>query len=64
MVKLRISATVEKETVKRIERILKGGKYRNKSHVIEEALEIFEAHEEGRLKAALESIKSLGGLNE
>jgi len=64
MVKERISATVEKGTVKRIERILKKGKFRNKSHVIEEALEIFEAHEEGRLKAALESIKSLGGLNE
>jgi Arc/MetJ-type ribon-helix-helix transcriptional regulator len=62
--KERISATVEKETVKRIDRILKKGKYRNKSHIIEEALEIFEAHEEGQLKAALESIKSLGGLNE
>lgn len=64
MVKERISATVEKETVRRINGILKRGKYRNKSHVIEEALEIFEAHEDGRLKTALESIKSLGGLNE
>ena len=62
--KERISASVEKETVKRLERILKNGKYRNRSHVIEEALEVFEAHEENRLKAALESIKSLGGLNE
>jgi len=62
--KERISATVEKGTIKRIERILKNGKYRNKSHVIEEALEIFEAHEEGKFKAALESIKSLGSLNE
>jgi len=42
MVKLRISATVEKETVKRIERILKNGKFRNKSHVIEEAIELLE----------------------
>ena len=50
--------------MKRIERILRKGKFRNKSHIIEEALEIFEAHEEGKVKAALESIKSLGGLNE
>jgi len=41
--KERISATVEKETVNRIERILKKGKYRNKSHVIEEAIELLEA---------------------
>ena len=38
MIKSRISATVDKETVKRIDRILSKGKFRNKSHVIEEAL--------------------------
>ncbi len=46
MVKERISATVEKGTVKRIERILKKGKYRNKSHVIEEAIELLEVQNE------------------
>ena len=46
MVKERVSATVEKETVKRIERILEKGKYRNKSHVIEKAIELLEAQDE------------------
>jgi len=46
MVKLRISATVEKETIERIERILEKGKYRNKSHVIEEAIGLLEAQNE------------------
>ena len=36
--KERISATVESETLKSIEEILKKGKYRNKSHVIESAI--------------------------
>ncbi len=44
--KERISATVEKETVERIERILEKGKYRNKSHVIEEAIELLEVQGE------------------
>lgn len=63
MVKERISATVEKETVERIERILAKGKYRNKSHVIEAALEMLEVGEGNELKSALEGIKSLGDLN-
>ena len=44
--KERISATVEKETLKRIERILKKGKYRNKSHIIEKAIELLEVEDE------------------
>ena len=44
--KERISATVEKETLKRIERILKKGKYRNKSHIIEKAIELLEVQDE------------------
>ena len=44
--KERISATVDKETVERIESILEKGKYRNKSHVIEEAIELLEAQNE------------------
>jgi len=39
--KERISATVDKETLKLIDRILKLRRYRNKSHVIEEAIERF-----------------------
>ena len=40
--KKRISATIDEETDKIIEKILKRGKHRNKSHVIEEAIKIFE----------------------
>ena len=40
--KERISATIDKETVKSIERILKKKKHRNKSHVIEDAIKFFE----------------------
>lgn len=36
--KKRISATIEKETEKIIKELLKNGNYRNKSHVIEEAI--------------------------
>ncbi len=42
MIKSRISATVDKETIERIERILNKGKFRNKSHVIEEAIKEME----------------------
>jgi Arc/MetJ-type ribon-helix-helix transcriptional regulator len=37
--KERISATVEVETIKLIEKLLKNKKFRNKSHVIETAIE-------------------------
>jgi len=43
--KERISATVDRETLKLIDRILESGKYRNKSHVIEKAIEILEKEE-------------------
>jgi len=43
--KERISATVEIETIKRIDRILKRGKYRNKSHIIERAIELLEEND-------------------
>lgn len=39
--KRRISATVDEETEKEIDRILKKGRFRNKSHVIEEAIRFF-----------------------
>lgn len=40
--KNRISATVSEETIKKIDKILKNGKYRNKSHVIESAIKVLE----------------------
>lgn len=36
--KKRISATVDDEIIKKIESLIKKRKYRNKSHVIEEAI--------------------------
>ena len=42
--KTRISATIEEETAKIIKKVLKEGKYRNKSHVIEEAIKLLEAN--------------------
>jgi len=47
MVKERISATVDKDTVKLIDKILTKGKYRNKSHVIEEAIELLAEEKNG-----------------
>ena len=44
--KERISATVEKETIDIIENLLKKGKYRNKSHAIEKAIELLNKEEE------------------
>lgn len=45
MPKERISATVDKKTIESIERILKKGRFRNKSHVIESAIEVLEKNE-------------------
>jgi len=38
--KERISATIDKKTVKIIEEILKQGRYRNKSHIIEDSIKL------------------------
>jgi Arc/MetJ-type ribon-helix-helix transcriptional regulator len=43
--KKRISATVEGRTIEIIKRILRKGKYRNKSHIIEEAIKLLEEKE-------------------
>ncbi len=40
MGKERLSATVEEKTAKLLDRILKIGRYRNKSHAIEEAIKL------------------------
>ena len=36
--KIRISATIDPETDRKLEHILKRGKHRNKSHIVEDAL--------------------------
>jgi len=36
--KIRISATIDEETNKVLDKLMKNGKYRNKSHIIEEAI--------------------------
>ncbi len=40
--KERISATIEPETRKRIEKLLEVGDYRNISHIIEKAIQLLE----------------------
>lgn len=44
----RVSATLDKETIRAIERILEKGRYRNKSHVIEDAIKLLEKKENGK----------------
>ena len=39
--KVRISATVDEKTEKRLEEFLKKSRFRNKSHIIEEAIDEF-----------------------
>jgi Arc/MetJ-type ribon-helix-helix transcriptional regulator len=55
---MRISASVDAKTAKAIEKILVAGKFRNKSHVIESAVDLLKRHEEGRF---VEALKELGG---
>jgi len=43
--KERISATVDKETIRLLKEMLKQGKYRNKSHLIEEAIKVLKEKE-------------------
>lgn len=43
--KKRISATVDEKTEKLLNSLLKDGKYRNKSHIIEKAIELLEKEE-------------------
>ena len=38
--KKRVSATVDEKTEKEIEKIMKEGNYRNKYHIIEEAIKL------------------------
>ena len=40
MVKIRVSATIEKETGDILDRLLESGEFRNKSHIIENAIKL------------------------
>ncbi len=40
--KERVSATIDKKTMDKIKLLLKNGKYRNKSHIIEDAIKSLE----------------------
>jgi Arc/MetJ-type ribon-helix-helix transcriptional regulator len=44
--KIRVSATIDEKTDKFLDAILKNGKYRNKSHIIEKAIQVLMEQEE------------------
>jgi len=44
--KVRVSATIDEQTEKILRDLLKKRKYRNKSHVIEDAIELLEREDE------------------
>ena len=48
--KKRISATIEEKTDKILDLLLKNGKYRNKSHIIEKAIELLKEVDENEKK--------------
>lgn len=48
--KVRISATIDEKTEKLIESLLKNGEFRNKSHVIEKAIEMLKEVKEKKQK--------------
>ena len=46
--KARISVTIEKEANRFLKSLLKEGKYRNKSHIIEEAIKLLREKEDDK----------------
>ena len=48
--KKRVSATIDDSTLKSIMEIIKKGKYRNKSHIIEEAIKLLKEKEDDKNK--------------
>ncbi len=48
--KVRISATVDEKTDKILDSLLKDGKFRNKSHIIEKAIELLKEVEDEKKK--------------
>jgi Arc/MetJ-type ribon-helix-helix transcriptional regulator len=55
--KVRISASIEKETDAILEKIMQTKKYRNKSHAIEKAITLLQEEETRLLKEAKEAKK-------
>ena len=50
MGKERISATIDKDKAKLLDKLLENGKYRNKSHIIEEAIKLILEKENAKKK--------------
>ncbi len=48
--KIRVSATIDEKTEIILKNILKTGKYRNKSHAIEKAIELLNKNEKNEVK--------------
>lgn len=48
--KKRISATIDEKTERVLKKLLRGGEFRNKSHVIEKAIELLEKEKNGKNK--------------
>ncbi len=55
--KVRVSASIEKETDLVLDKIMQTGKYRNKSHAIEKAIILLQEEEARQAKAAKDSRK-------
>ena len=48
--KARVSATIDEEKLNKIDMLLKEGEYRNKSHIIEKAIELLVEKEKNEKK--------------
>ena len=48
--KVRISATIDEKNDKILDNLLKSGDYRNKSHIIEKAIELLAEHKNAKKK--------------
>jgi Arc/MetJ-type ribon-helix-helix transcriptional regulator len=48
--KKRVSATIDSETEEMLEKIMEEGRYRNKSHAIEEIIKLFWEEKYGKSK--------------
>jgi Arc/MetJ-type ribon-helix-helix transcriptional regulator len=57
VMKVRVSASIEKETDTVLDKIMQTGKYRNKSHAIEKAIILLEEEEVRQAKASRDSKK-------
>jgi Arc/MetJ-type ribon-helix-helix transcriptional regulator len=46
--KKRISATIDESTERILEKLMREGRYRNKSHIIEDAIKLLKEKEDGK----------------